>query len=96
MVKRIATFQEFWTFYLGEHRHRISRGLHAVGTAGFLIALGAGLVFLPGRTGVAWAYGWAWTGHLGFERHRPATVRYPFWSLVADLRLFARTFGGRS
>lgn len=26
----------------------------------------------------------AWTGHYGFEKNRPATFRHPFYSLLGD------------
>lgn len=52
MTERFATFEEFWPYYLSEHRSPISRRLHFVGTCGFLGACGAAaatspLTFLP-------------------------------------------------
>lgn len=29
-------------------------------------------------------YGFAWLGHFIYERNKPATFTYPFYSLVAD------------
>lgn len=85
------SFAEFYPFYLGEHRHPVSRALHYVGTWGAVFCLIALAV-----TGNAWwllgaaisGYSFAWVGHFAFERNRPATFRHPLYSLAGDFRMW--------
>ncbi len=90
-------FAAFYPFYLGEHTNRTSRRLHVAGTGLALAALAAGLLR---RRRYALAapllgYGFAWLGHYGFEKNRPATFRHPLYSLMGDLRLFFETAMGK-
>jgi hypothetical protein len=85
------SFAEFYPFYLSEHRHPVSRVLHYVGTWCAVGCLAVGLI-----TGNAWwfagvavaGYTFAWIGHFRFEKNRPATFRYPFYSLAGDFRMW--------
>ena len=93
-----ASFDEFYPYYLGEHANSTSRRLHVTGT---LLALALLLVALGARRWVLLAavplagYGFAWMGHLFFERNRPATFRYPLYSLRGDLRMLREVLTGR-
>ena len=33
-------------------------------------------------------YGFAWVGHFAFEKNRPATFSYPWYSLLGDWVMF--------
>ncbi len=91
-------FDEFWPFYLSQHSNRICRFLHAFGTI-----LGIGLVIVAlasGRWGVVGlapiaGYGFSWVGHFFFEKNRPATFRYPKWSLIGDFKMLKLILTGK-
>jgi hypothetical protein len=98
MAERFRTYAEFWPFYLAEHRQRGTRAIHLAGTG-----LALGLLLLAAVT-ADWAfilpalivgYGCAWIGHVAIERNRPATFKYPLWSLYSDVRMFALFVCGR-
>ncbi|ADO68552.1 DUF962 domain-containing protein [Stigmatella aurantiaca] len=90
MSERIATYAEFWPFYLREHSKPVTRWLHFVGTS-----LGLGIAVTAVRLGkgslipaaLVSAYGLAWVGHFGIEKNRPATFKYPLWSFISDFRM---------
>jgi hypothetical protein len=85
------SFAEFYPFYLSEHRHPVSRVLHYCGTWGAvfcvagLIATGEPLWLLGALMS---GYTFAWFGHFIFEHNRPATFRFPFYSLASDFRMW--------
>lgn len=98
MSERIASFREFYPFYLGEHRHPICRRLHFVGSACAIVC-----VVLAIALGSPWwllaallvGYAFAWIGHFFFEKNRPATFRYPLWSFMGDWVMFKDILFGR-
>ena len=53
MSQRIATFSDFWPYYLGEHRVPLCRALHFLGTGGFLAGVGWATIREPMRMGLA-------------------------------------------
>jgi hypothetical protein len=95
----MRTFGSFYPFYLSEHTHRTSRRLHVVGTTialSLLLAAGLTRVWWLALIALVAGYGLAWIGHFFFERNRPATFKYPVWSLMGDLRLWWETMSGRA
>ena len=69
MSERIATYREFWPFYLREHSRRACRALHYLGTTiaiaclVLLVATGS-LWFLLGGVVSGYAFAWACTDAL--------------------------------
>jgi hypothetical protein len=97
-AERIASFREFWPFYLREHSRPLTRGLHYLGTAGLFATAAAAVV--SGRLALfallpVVGYGFAWTAHFFVEKNRPATFTYPLWSLKADFVMFGKMLSGR-
>ncbi|WP_276498475.1 DUF962 domain-containing protein [Pontibacter litorisediminis] len=96
--RRYTSFREFYPYYLSEHQNTTSRILHFTGTGLLLVvaicAVASGryiLLLLVPLIG----YGFAWVGHFFFERNKPATFRYPFYSLASDFRLFFDILRGK-
>lgn len=96
-MKRFESFAEFYPFYLSEHQNYTCRVLHVVGTSLFFfflfVTLFSGnpfyLLLCP-----LMGYGFAWVGHIFFEKNKPATFQYPLWSLAADFKLYFEILAG--
>jgi hypothetical protein len=97
MAQRIQTFDEFWLYYLREHSRPASRALHYLGTACAMAALLAGIFVSPWwlLAVLVVGYGPAWIGHFVIEKNKPATFKYPLWSLVSDYKMFGLAITGR-
>ena len=97
-TRSFGSFDEFYPYYLSEHRDRTCRRLHFVGSTVALVCLIL-LVF----TGNLWwllgaavsGYAFAWVGHFGFEKNRPATFRHPFYSLLGDWVMYRDIWTGK-
>ena len=91
-------FAGFYPYYLEEHSDVNCRRLHFVGSLlGILVTLYAivtakflYLLLLP-----VIGYGFAWVGHYGFEKNRPATFKHPLYSLMGDWVMFRDMLVGR-
>ncbi len=95
---RYTRFADFYPFYLEQHSNLVCRRLHY---AGSLLILGliayvlfsqrwVLLLFIP-----LLGYGFAWIGHFIFEKNRPATFQYPFYSLLGDWVMLKDALTGR-
>jgi hypothetical protein len=94
---RIATFRDFWPYYVREHAKPITRALHFIGSTLVLAIVATAVV-----TGRFWllaampvvGYGFAWVGHFGFEKNRPATFKYPVYSFLSDWVMYGKILSG--
>ena len=92
------SFAEFYPYYLAEHSDARCRALHYTGStlvlaiAGYALvtATWTALLLLP-----VVGYGFAWVGHFFFEHNRPATFRYPLYSLMGDWVMLKDFLTGR-
>lgn len=92
------SFGEFYPFYLGEHSNRTCRRLHFVGSTlalvCFAVVLTTGsLQFL--LYGLLCGYGFAWLGHFGFEKNKPASFKRPLYSFMGDWAMYRDIWLGR-
>jgi hypothetical protein len=95
---RIASYAEFWRYYLREHAKPATRAWHYLGTSLTLLCFVATAALRQPWlliAAVILGYAPAWLGHFTSEHNRPATFRYPLWSLISDFRMFAAWLGGR-
>jgi hypothetical protein len=90
-MQRIESFGAFWPVYLRAHANPPCRTLHYAASASGLAALA--LVAATGdlwwlAVGIVLSYGFAWFGHFKVENNVPLTFVHPWWSLLADYRMF--------
>ena len=89
--KKFETIEEFYPFYLNEHSNKINRILHFIGTClFFLVVL---YILMTGKFKLLWlcpvvGYSFAWIGHFGFEKNRPATFKQPLYSFMGDIKMW--------
>ncbi len=95
---QFTSFAEFSPFYLAEHSNLTCRRLHFVGSSLGLLSVVAfavtGLVaFLV--TAPLWGYAFAWIGHFGFEKNKPASFKRPVYSFMGDWVMYKDILTGK-
>jgi len=95
--REFKSFEEFWPYYVGEHKEKATRILHFIGTTAAMGCVAGGLL-TKRRWLLAVApfagYGPAWISHFFIEKNKPATFTYPVWSLRADFVMWWKTIKG--
>ncbi|MDQ6787458.1 MAG: DUF962 domain-containing protein [Acidobacteriota bacterium] len=94
----IATYAEFWDFYVAEHSEPLTRLLHFVGTSLGIVLLvwiirSGNYIYLPLCLIVGYAF--AWFSHFFVEHNKPASFKYPLWSFASDYKMMWFMLTGR-
>ena len=94
----IKNYNEFYYFYLTEHRSITSRRLHVIGSSIGLYFFSKAIRQRKAKYftyGLVSGYACAWVGHFFFEHNRPATFKYPLYSFAGDWVMFKDMLTGR-
>jgi hypothetical protein len=89
-MKDFSSFREFYPFYLTQHANRTCRNLHLVGSLlGLAMAVSAILTgtWWWALAGIVGGYACSWTGHFFFEKNKPATFTWPWYSFLGDWQM---------
>ena len=96
--RSFSSFAEFYPFYLREHSNRTCRRLHFAGSTLSLLCLVALAVTLNPwwlLAGVLVGYAFAWVGHFGFEKNKPASFKRPLYSFMGDWAMYRDIWLGK-
>ena len=86
-LRAIHRFADFYPLYLQEHSNRTCRRLHFTGSTLALLCLAAAIVWRQPwflLLGLLCGYAFAWVGHFGFEKNKPASFKRPLYSFMGD------------
>lgn len=98
MIKGMKTFTEFFPVYLAAHSKPATQKMHALALVlafayGLFCILTARWAWLPGALAIG--YGFAWSGHLLFEKNNPLFFKYPYWSFLAEFKMSFMVLTGK-
>lgn len=94
----IKNYNEFYRFYLTEHRNINSRRLHAVGSSLGIYFWAKAIRQRKAKYlayGLLSGYACAWVGHFFHEHNKPASFKQPFYSFISDWRMLSDIVRGR-
>ena len=96
--RSFSSFADFYPFYLTEHSNLTCRRLHFAGSSLGLVCLATAIA-----TGNPWwllvgllcGYAFAWIGHFGFEKNKPASFKRPLYSFMGDWVMYKDIWTGK-
>ena len=95
---KFTSFKKFYPYYLSEHKNKINKLLHVIGSLFALFFLSF-IIFLREYhlipLSLLFGYFFAWVGHFIFEKNKPATFKYPIYSLMGDWVMLKDIFLGK-
>ena len=94
----IKNYNEFYCFYLTEHRNINSRRLHAVGSSLGIYFWAKAIRKRKAKYlayGLLSGYACAWVGHFFHEHNKPASFKQPLYSFISDWRMLSDIVRGR-
>ena len=97
-MERYKSFEDFYPYYISEHDHKYTKLMHCIGTSisiCFLIKFILSFNFLFILYALLSGYGFAGVGHFFIEKNKPATFKYPFYSLKGDYKMYLEILQGK-
>ena len=94
----IKNYNEFYRFYLTEHRNINSRRLHAVGSSLGIYFWAKAIRQRKAKYlayGLLSGYACAWVGHFFHEHNKPASFKQPLYRFISDWRMLSDIVRGR-
>ncbi|MFL6694402.1 MAG: Mpo1-like protein [Ramlibacter sp.] len=96
--RSLQSFAQFYPFYLSEHSDRTCRRLHFVGSSLSLLFLATAVATASWwwlLAAIVVGYAFAWIGHFGFEKNKPASFKRPLYSFMGDWVMYKDIWTGR-
>ena len=95
--RQYKTLEEFWPYYINEHKNPLTRQIHFIGNTNLVLWLFVALLRRSLKLvifAVMSSYLIAWIGHFFIEKNIPATFRYPLKAAICDMRMYAKMWRG--
>jgi len=95
---KFDSFDEFYTYYLTQHKRKYTRRWHFFGTTIAIILLVG--ILIKQDWSLLWyvpvaGYIPAWVSHWFFEKNNPASFKNPILSFRADMKMYWQMITGK-